>query len=121
MEPVTTIIFLTSWLFVTKFKSFLAILFSKKENGKPVINGTEYVIENKEGFDKELSTLKETYADAISIREKQLKEYNELLETEADNLEFYKISINDIPKEISVKQMVGIYPIISEEVKASSK
>ena len=79
---------------------------------------TEYVIEEgkQKELDKEFGKLKEKHKEAIEAREKQVKEYNELLKTETTKLEFHKVNISDIPNQINGIQMNGIKDIIIDSV-----
>ena len=91
----------------------------KDENGKPkkekTENGSEqYVMgENEKKFEKEFNTLKTKHKEAVSLREKQFEEYTKLLTTDSE-VQLYKIKLDDIPKEITARQMAGIYAIVEE-------
>lgn len=106
--------------FSPEFKEFdekriaLAIKYAKKnEVGQPATENGAYILEDQEAFNKEFTPLKEEYKEALDKREEQLKEYEELLKKET-KLELHKISLADVPKEISVEQMVSIYDIIEK-------
>lgn len=96
----------------------------KDENGEAiteiidkVTKAGRYIFENKEAealFHKELDVLREENKEVVDAREKQLKEFTELLDKEND-IKLFKISIKDIPEEISSKQMTAIFEIVSEE------
>lgn len=89
----------------------------KDEAGKPVIikgkNGEEYEIKDKKKFEKELEALKKEHKVAIDGRDKQIEDFNKMLE---DEIEFdaYTIKIEDVPKNITPQQMTGILGIIED-------
>lgn len=85
----------------------------KDDKGQPVISGNEYVIEDNDAFNKEIKALQKEHAEAIEAYEKQLEDYNKLLQTESE-VELYKIPLSDIPENISVEQMSHIYQLIQE-------
>ena len=88
----------------------------KKGEVKTITNKgvQEFDIESQEKFDKDFEALKKTHKTAIDNREKQIKEYKELVETEAET-EVYKIKLSDVPSDISVAQMEIIKELISDE------
>jgi len=78
----------------------------KDENGKPIIQNSSYVvIEKLNEFNSELDILKEKYKDEVEKRDKQIEEYNNLLEEEIE-FEGFKIKLEDLPD--------GIEPIFIE-------
>lgn len=89
----------------------------KDEKGEPEVvtdpktGMTQFVILDMETFDKEVEELKKDHKDALEEREKQIRDYKELLETES-RVELYKVNLEDVPKEISVEQMAQIYQIV---------
>lgn len=96
----------------------------KDEKGKakqvPMVSNprqTEYVIDKdkQEELDKEFGELKEKHKEAVEGREKQIKEYNELLKSEAPKLEFHKVSIDQVPAQINVTQMHSIREYMVED------
>lgn len=85
---------------------------AKKEKSE---NGSEqFVMEDTKKFDKEFEVLKKEYKEVIELREKQIEEYTKLL-TEESEVILHKVKLDDVPSEITTKQMAGIYEIISEE------
>lgn len=68
---------------------------------------------NGDVVESEVAPLKEEYKDAIAGYQKQIDEYNALLEKEAD-IKLYKVKMEDVPKEITGKQLEGIFEIIEE-------
>ncbi len=75
----------------------------KNEDGSAKISGNSFVItSNAEKFQKELEAVKLQYSKIIKKREKQLKEFEELLESEAE-FEGAKIDFKDIPQNVEPK------------------
>lgn len=92
--------------------------FAKKdEKGKFIMTGNNYEIEEgKQGeLDKEFEELKSDNEEVFSARLKQVEEYNELLKTES-SVVLHKVSLADVPVDISVQQMFGISAIVDESV-----
>jgi len=83
----------------------------KDEKGKAVmINGEkQYDDELKEKFEK----LKEKHKEAVDAREKQVKEFNELLKTDSD-VQVYMLKLENLPEDINAGQMAGISLILEE-------
>lgn len=86
----------------------------KDSSGRPIIIGNSYKLENQEEFQKEFTELKEKHKEAIDYREQQNKELDELLETETV-IDLYKIGIEEVPEEITTKQMTDIFHIIESQ------
>jgi len=86
----------------------------KKEDGTPIIEGNRYVLENQKEFEKEFEKLRNKHKKALEEREKQIKEYENLLKEEA-NIKLYKVSLEDLPQDIKIEQMLAISPIIEEK------
>ena len=92
----------------------LAEKYSKKdESGNPIVKGNEYEIADREVFDKELIKLQTTHKVAIEERQKQIDDFNKLLEEEA-KVELYKIKLEDVPEDITTEEMTAIYVLIEE-------
>jgi hypothetical protein len=93
----------------------LAKKFAKKdEKGNPVVENNSFVLEDKDGFDKELKGLVKKHKTALDIREKQISEYNELLKEET-KVELYKVKLADVPEDITTEQMAGIFEMVEDE------
>ena len=89
--------------------------FAKKdEKGEKLIKNNEYEIEDLEQFNKEFEALKEENKEVYDARQKQIDEYNDLLKSES-TLELHKISISDVPQNITVSQMTSISSLVTEE------
>lgn len=87
--------------------------FSKKDENGEVVYITDPNTGSKE-FDldttdkkwlKAIDKLKEDYSDTLKEREKQVEDYNALLK-EDSTVEFFTMSIDEIPEMISVEQML---------------
>jgi hypothetical protein len=77
----------------------------KDENGNPVLqynpDGTQtYKIEKIEDFNIEYQKMAEKYASVLEDMQKSKEEYDALLEKET-NIELTKITIDDLPDDIS--------------------
>ena len=79
----------------------------KNENGEPVILNDKYKIIDENKFNTELDGLKKGYNDVIEERIKQINDYNLMLEEEV-NIEFEKINFDNIPENISAKELEAI-------------
>jgi len=90
-----------------------AKMVSMKEN--PQL--TEYVVDplKQEELNKEFEDLKNEYKEAVEGRENQIKEYNELLNTESE-IQLHKISQSEVPNQITASQMNSIFAIVDEEI-----
>lgn len=60
-----------------------------------------------------IEKLRKDNSEAITKREKQLKDYNELLDADCE-IEFYSMSIDSIPNEINVEQMLIVQHFIKD-------
>lgn len=97
----------------------LAKKYSKKDDeGESIIKDKKFVLENKKEFDKEFKKLKEENKEVLEGREKQVKEYLAVLETES-SVELQKIDLSDVPDNITTNQMNSIYDIITTDKKSS--
>lgn len=77
----------------------------------PMTGQTKYVLEDEAAFEKELKKLDEKHKETLEEREKQEEEFKKLLEEETP-VELHKISLSEIPEDITTVQMNGIYQII---------
>lgn len=79
----------------------LAQLLSDKDaNGNPKIHNGQYIIyDKKDEFEAEMKKLKTKFKKAISDREKQVTEYNSMLDDEV-SLNLSKINIRQLPSQI---------------------
>ncbi len=90
-------------------------LADKDEKGNPKMESNNYiVIKNKEDFEIRSKALTEQNQSAVDDRSKQIKEFNELMNKESDFKPFL-IARNDIPDDITSKQLSGIIDLIEEK------
>lgn len=94
----------------------------KDEKGKPIMipradnpRLSDYSIENQALFDKEFEALKSEHLTVFDARQKQIEEYNELLQTES-TVVLYKVSVADVPADITVTQMYSISAIVEDDI-----
>lgn len=86
----------------------------KDEEGKPIIIADKYKLVNVDLFNEELEKLKSNYEDVISERINQINEYNKILD-EPMEVDIMKISFNDLPENITPKQLESISFMIDIE------
>ena len=86
----------------------------KDEEGNPQVSNFEYVLQDRASFDADLKALRDQRADVISAREQQIEEYNELLEESID-IDFFLLSPDNIPEEVTGGQLAAIMEIIAED------
>ena len=85
----------------------------KDDKGKEVIENNEYVVEDKKEWEKAFNKLKKEHQGSVDEREKQIKDYMELLKTDS-KVDLYKIKLSDVPNEITTMQMNSIINVIEE-------
>ena len=92
----------------------------RDENDKPKLvtsadgKTQEYsIVANKVVFDKKFEVLKKKNKAVLDAREKQIKDYNSMLDTDSDFVP-HKIKLEDLPETINAQQTSGIFPIIEE-------
>lgn len=79
----------------------------KDDNGKPIISENKYKIIDIQNFDNELNILKEKHMSSILERERQINEYNSMLEEDIE-INLSKIDYIDIPTDITTAQLESI-------------
>lgn len=79
----------------------------KDEEGKPLIEEDKYKILDIEKFNTELTTLTESFKDAVDDRKKQIEEYNSLMEEEIEFV-FQKVNFDILPDDLSEQQLLKI-------------
>jgi hypothetical protein len=86
----------------------------KDPSGKPILdkNGN-FDILNKASFDSEMNPLMEQYKDTIDHRKKQVDEFQEMMGKQVE-VEVHQIKLEDIPQDITPKQMDIIMPLVKE-------
>ncbi len=96
----------------------LAEKYSVKKDGKPEtvnVGGIEeYLIADKDKFNQEFAKLQAKYKKAIDERKKQISDFNEILKEEV-NIDFYTISPDYIPEEITPAQLSAIMAVVGDE------
>jgi hypothetical protein len=83
----------------------------KDAENNPVMTNRNYVIENRAAFDKEYKKLTEEYKDLLAEIKRLEENSNELLKLEC-KVELFKIKFDEIPADITVKQMNIIEPLV---------
>lgn len=75
-------------------------LADRDETGKIKAENDRFIISEKmDQFNEKLEVLQKEYKDSIEEREKQIKEYNSILEEEI-YIKLYKIKVEHLPDEI---------------------
>ena len=89
----------------------------KDEQGKPKKKGNEYVIpeDKKEDFENAFEAFKLEHKELFDAREKQIEEYNALLQTESE-VKLHKVNLADVPEKISVQQMHSISSFVEDSI-----
>src|SRR3990167_4660084 len=89
----------------------------KDEKGKPKKKGNEYVIpeDKKEDFENAFEAFKIEHKELYDAREKQIEEYNALLQTESE-VKLHKVNLADVPEKISVQQMHSISSFVEDSI-----
>lgn len=85
----------------------------KDEKGNAKIEGNAYVFTDQKEFDKELTKLRLKHKKVLEARDKQIKEFIDLLDKDSDFTPF-KIKLENTPKEVSAAQLSGIIDLIQE-------
>ena len=88
---------------------------SKDDKGKAVIKGNVYDgLAGNRKFEKEMERLRKDYKKELESRKKQIEEYNKML-TEEIEMDFHKLTLKEVPEDISSEQLEKILPIIEEK------
>lgn len=85
----------------------------KDDKDKPVMENSRYVFKNRKNFETAFNGLKKTYNDTLEAREKQIEEYNKLLEEKSD-FEIHHVLLSDVPDGITGKQLEDVMEMIKE-------
>lgn len=87
---------------------------AKDEDGKPILEEQNYTgLEGNEAYEKAFEALREEYKEVIEQNQKNNMEFQVNLNNEAD-IELHMISMEDVPENISPKQLEGIAPMIRD-------
>jgi len=79
----------------------------KDDNGNPITENDQYKIIDMDLFNSELNNLSELYKNDIDIRYKQVSEYNKIMEEDIV-IDFVKVDYNDLPEDVTEKQLRSI-------------
>ena len=86
----------------------------KDKEGKEVIKQGKFAgLENNKDFETAIDKLKETYKETLDKKTAQIKEYEKLLIEEVE-IDIHQVVLNDVPKEITTKQLESIIEIVKE-------
>ncbi len=95
-------------------RQIVCIKHSKKdENGNPIIMNDQYQIENVPLFDIEMKEVQEKYKEVIQHQQDTQKEFIDFMEKDV-TLELVKISINDVPNEITPNMLKVLKYMIND-------
>ena len=85
----------------------------KTEDGNPKVENNNYVISprNRGAYEKRIEELKNKHKKVLSERDEQIKEYQALLEENAD-ITVHKIQEDNLPSDITAEQIHGILQVI---------
>lgn len=85
----------------------------KDDNNNPIIVDNQYVIEDIDKFEKEFSELKTANADIVADRNKQLAEYNSLMEENSSIVDrLSKVKVEHLPEDMSTTQLESIQEML---------
>ena len=86
----------------------LCVLYSEKDqDGNPITENEQYKIIEMEKFNAELTLLSDTHQEDIENRYKQVADYNSLMEEDI-TIDFVKVNFEDLPTDVSEKQLRGL-------------
>ena len=83
----------------------------KDESGNPKLTSTNYDIENKEEFEKELGLLQLQHKPAIDEQMERAVKIQAFM-AESVNVDLYKVKLTDMPELITKEQLECLYIII---------
>ena len=85
----------------------------RTEEGSPKVWNNNYVIspKNRDAYEKRMEELKKNHKTVLKERDEQIKEYQALLEEDAD-ITLHKIQEDNLPSDITVEQIHGILQVI---------
>ena len=86
-------------------RSIVCINYSKKDdNGNPVIQNQQYVIEDWDNFNRDMEEIRVKYKSVLDQMELAQKEISEFMNRES-NVDLLKVSFKDLPDDISAQQL----------------
>jgi hypothetical protein len=99
----------------TKRLGILKEYCEKDEEGKPIVEDDNYKVlpDKTEAYELALAPLKKEYEQALTERQKQLDDFNALVEEEIA-FELHKVKLEDVPEDITKEQMEWVLPLIIE-------
>ena len=86
----------------------------KDERGEPLVQGNQFVFQDRTEFEAQVEPLNEEYADAIAARTSQLEGYTASLR-EPIEVEVHTVAIADVPEDVTVQQMDTLIRLIKAE------
>jgi hypothetical protein len=109
------------YLLYDKERAGLAKKFAKKDEqgvemkeAVPELGGERYIVENQSAFEDAINGLKEVHAEAVAVQDLKIEKYKDSLLEEID-FEIHKISMDEVPENITPAQMEAIHLMIFEE------
>jgi len=85
----------------------------KDESGNPLTTNNSFDIDDIPTFDKKMKELNKKFKTDLEEREKQIKEVESLLSGEV-SIELHKVSVDDLPENITATQLSSIDEMIVE-------
>lgn len=87
----------------------------KDEKGVPIIQENSYAgLTGTPDFEKRLKALKKKHQKAVDGREKDMEEYNKLLDEEVE-IDIHMVNIKFLPPGVTAQQLTGIMFMIQGE------
>ena len=87
----------------------------KDETGNPKVTDNQYTIlaENREQFALDMQELQTKHKEALEARDKQITEFNALLEEPVD-ITLFNVKFDCLPADITAAQITAIMAIVEE-------
>ena len=86
----------------------------KDENGNPIIQNNEFIIDNIEEFTNKFKELETQYKDVLEKNKQKIQEINNILNEEIEQ-PIYCLDLNTIPNGIGLKEMKYLSLLIKNE------
>ena len=85
----------------------------KDEAGNARVSGASFVIDasKRAQFDDQVAALQGEHAEVVSRREEQLREYEALLDEEAD-IQLHRVTEEHLPQDITAAQLTAILDMV---------
>jgi hypothetical protein len=98
-----------------KERAEVAATFAEKNpDGSPKLEGQRYIVTDEDALAKALEPVKEKHKAAIEEREKQIKDFEELLKEEVE-IDIYMVNQIFLPETITADQISGIILMVDEK------